>query len=222
MYKGKCWQLPVVVGYSCENDFDRLRSCEDDCLIIFYSEKEKLSVSSVSQPNFQFICHFFNQELNWKSQRAISLEKSLVGSNVDWSPVWAGLIWALILELESHFRRPRRRSPHSLTHTLRIWTHHCTNIFHNFSFQRNVQHLNQIYFLSDDQWSNPFLHTYNIRFRFKLVEFCLNSASNWVELRRSGNSLEFCIKWNYPLMMELLGWNCREKVEAQIASTGSS
>ena len=119
MYKGKCWQLHVVVGYSCENDFDRLRSCEDDCLIIFYSEKEKLSVSSVSQPNFQFICHFFNQELNWKSQRAISLEKSLVGSNVDWSPVWAGLIWAPILE--SHFRRPRRRSPHSLTHTLRIY-----------------------------------------------------------------------------------------------------
>ena len=87
--------------------------------------REKLSVSSVSQPNFQFICHFFNQELNWKSPRAISLEKSLVGSNVDWSPVWAGLIWAPILE--SHFRRPRRRSPHSLTHTgcvsLTPWLH---------------------------------------------------------------------------------------------------
>ena len=92
MYKGKCWQLHVVVGYSCENDFDRLRSCEDDCLIIFYSEKEKLSVFSVSQPNFQFICHFFNQELNWKSQRAISLENlwlvpMLTGrrSEQDWS-----------------------------------------------------------------------------------------------------------------------------------------
>ena len=43
------------------------------------------------------------------------------------------------------------------------------------------------------------------------MEFCLNSASNWVELRRSGNSLEFFIKWNYPLMMELLGWNCPGK-----------
>ena len=50
--------------------------------------REKLSVSSVSQPNFQFICHFFNQELNWKSQRAISLEKSMLTgrrSEQDWS-----------------------------------------------------------------------------------------------------------------------------------------
>ena len=40
---------------------------------------------------------------------------------------------------------------HWSTQVAYLWPHDCTNIFHNFSFQRNVQHLNQIYFLSDDQ-----------------------------------------------------------------------
>ena len=185
----------------------------------FTQRNFQFPVSSVSQPNFQFICHFFNQELNWKSQRAISLEKSMLTgrrSEQDWS------------ELRSSNPTFDARDDGPLTHwrtpcvSLTPWLH---KYISQFLFLEKCSTFKSDIF---SQWWSMVqsilaqLHTDNIRFRFKLVESCLNSASNWVELRRSGNSLEFCIKWNYPLMMELLGWNCREKVEAQIASTGSS
>ena len=95
MYKGKCWQLHVVVGYSCENDFDRLRSCEDDCLIIFYSER-----------NFQFpasLNPIFNSSVtslikNWTENHSeqfhlknLWLGPMLTGrrSEQDWSELWS-------------------------------------------------------------------------------------------------------------------------------------
>ena len=131
MYKGKCWQLHVVVGYSCENDFDRLRSCEDDCLIIFYSER-----------NFQFpvsLNPIFNSSVtslikNWTENHSeqfhsknLWLGPMLTGrrSEQDWS------------ELRSSNPTFDARDDGPLTHwrtpCVSIWTHDCANIFHNFS-----------------------------------------------------------------------------------------